>query len=189
MAAIPFMYGLRRFLYWTVAPSPHQHEGASGGLMGERRDEGAGMGVGWLFLLLGVLWLLQLVLAYQQAQRFMARARRLRRLGRVAIGASRRQLKGRAYVVVAVGPDDRLTAAEALRGITVFANARPVPALVGLPAGELAAGAPVPGLAPRVLAAAHAAAAVLHPDRAGEPRATGRRPQRRWPPRGGMATS
>jgi DNA-binding transcriptional regulator of glucitol operon len=147
------------------------------------------MGIGWLFLLLGVLWLLQLVLAYSQAQRFMARTRALRRLGRVAIGASRRQLRGRAYVVVAVGSDDRLTAVEALRGVTVFANARPVPALVGLPAVDLAAGAQVPGIAPRVLAAAQAAAAALHPDHAGEPQATGRRPQRRRRPRGGMATS
>jgi DNA-binding transcriptional regulator of glucitol operon len=128
------------------------------------------MGVGWLFLLLVVLWLLQLGLAYQQAQRFMARARALRRLGKVSIGASRRQLRGRAYVIVAVGPDDRLTAAEALRGLTVFADARPVPALLGLSAAELAAGAQVPGLAPRVLAAAHSAAAALHPDRAGAPR-------------------
>jgi glucitol operon activator protein len=147
------------------------------------------MSVGWLFLLLVVLWLLQLVLAYQQAQRFMARTRALRRLGKVAIGASRRQLRGRAYVVVAVGPDDRLTAAEALRGLTVFANARPVPPLIGLPAVELAAGAEVPGLSPRVLAAAQRAAAALHPDRAGAPEATGRPPHRRRRPRGGVATS
>ena len=64
------------------------------------------MGMGWLFLLLGVLWLLQLVLAYQQAQRFMARARRLRRHGKVSIGASPRKIRGRAYVVVAVGPSE-----------------------------------------------------------------------------------
>jgi DNA-binding transcriptional regulator of glucitol operon len=121
------------------------------------------MGVAAIFLTLGLLWLLQLVLAYQQAQRFMGRARVLRRQGRVSIGASRRQLRGRAYVVVAVGPDDRVVAAEALRGVTVFANARPVPALLGLPAAELAAGAPVPGLTPRVLAAAHSAAAAIHP--------------------------
>jgi DNA-binding transcriptional regulator of glucitol operon len=147
------------------------------------------MGIGWLFLLLAVLWVLQLGLAYQQAQQFMGRARALRRLGRVSIGASPRRLRGRAYVVVAVGPDDRLTAAEALRGYTVFANAKPVPALVGLAAAQLAAGAQVPGLAPRVLAAAHGAAAVLHPDHAGAPEATGRRPHRRRRPRGGVATS
>jgi DNA-binding transcriptional regulator of glucitol operon len=124
-----------------------------------------GLGVGAFFLLLAVLWLLQLALAYQQAQRFMARARALRRRGRVAIGASPKRLRGRAYVVVAVGPDDRVTAAEALHGVTVFADARPAPALVGLPAAELAAGLAVPGLSPRVLAAVHSAAAAIHPDR------------------------
>jgi NAD(P)H-dependent FMN reductase len=107
----------------------------------------------------------------------------------VSIGASPRRIRGRAFVVVAVGADDRLTAAEALQGITVFANARPVPALVGLPAVELAAGAEVPELAPRVLAAAHSAAAALHPERAGAPDATGRRSPSGRRPRGGMATS
>jgi glucitol operon activator protein len=121
------------------------------------------MGVGAIFVLLGLLWALQLFLAYQQAQRFMRRARVLRRQGRVSIGASRRQFRGRAYVVVAVGPDDRVTAAEALRGVTVFANPKPVPALIGLPAAELAAGAEVPGLHPKVLAAAQSAAATIHP--------------------------
>jgi glucitol operon activator protein len=121
------------------------------------------MDVGVIFLLLGLLWVLQLALAYQQARRFMKRSQALRRQGRVAIGASRRQVRGRAYVVVAVGPDDRVVAAEALRGVTVFANAKPVPALVGLPVAELAAGADVPGLPPRVLAAAHSAAAAIHP--------------------------
>jgi DNA-binding transcriptional regulator of glucitol operon len=147
------------------------------------------MAIGWLFLLLAVLWALQLGLAYQQAQAFMARARALRRLGRVSIGASPRRIRGRAYVVVAVGPDDRVTAAEALRGVTVFANARPVPALVGLVAAELAAGVQVPDLHPRVQAAAQSAAAALHPElaRASEP--TGQRPRRRRRPRGGMATS
>ena len=121
------------------------------------------MGVGVIILLLGLLWLLQLGLAYQQARRFMQRARVLCRQGRVSIGASRRQLRGRAYVAMAVGPDDRVAAAEALRGLTVFANARPVPALLGQPAAELAAGAPVAGLPPRVLAAAQSAAAAIHP--------------------------
>jgi DNA-binding transcriptional regulator of glucitol operon len=123
------------------------------------------MGIGWIFLLLGALWLLQLLLAWQQAQRFMRRARALRRQGRVSIGASPRQVRGRVYVALAVGPDDRVTAAEALRGLTVFANAKPVPDLVGLPTAALAGGAPVPGLTPRVLATALSAAAVVHPDR------------------------
>lgn len=124
------------------------------------------MGIGWLFLTIGVLWLLQLVLAYQQARHFMARARALRRQGRVSIGASPRRIRGRTFVVVAVGADDRITAAETLAGITVFANAKPAPALIGLRAADLAAGAEVPGLAPRVLVAAQQAAAFVHPGRA-----------------------
>ncbi|HEY4727439.1 MAG TPA: transcriptional regulator GutM [Actinomycetes bacterium] len=146
------------------------------------------MAIGWLFLLLAVLWALQLGLAYQQAQAFMARARVLRRLGRVSIGASPRRIRGRAYVVVAVGPDDRVTAAEALRGVTVFANARPVPALVGLAAAELAAGVQVPDLHPLVQVAAQSAAATLHPELAGAPKPTGQGQQRPRRPRGGMAT-
>ena len=147
------------------------------------------MAIGWLFLLLAVLWALQLGLAYQQAQAFMARARALRRLGRVSIGASPRRIRGRAYVVVAEGPDDRVTAAEALRGVTVFANARPVPALVGLAAAELAAGVQVPDLHPLVQVAAQSAAATLHPELAGAPKPTGQGQQRPRRPRGGMATS
>ncbi len=124
------------------------------------------MGIGWLFLLIGVLWALQLLLAYQQARHFLARARALRRHGRVSIGASPRRLRGRTFVVVAVGSDDRITAAETLQGITVFANAKPAPALVGRKAADLAAGAEVPGLPPNVLTAARQAAAFVHPDRA-----------------------
>jgi DNA-binding transcriptional regulator of glucitol operon len=123
------------------------------------------MGIGRFFLLLGALWLLQLVLAYRQAQGFMARVRALRRFGDVVIGASGRRLRGRAYVALAVGPDDRVTAAEALRGVTVFAHARPVPMLLNRSATELAAGAAVPSIPARVLAAAQSAASSLHSDR------------------------
>jgi DNA-binding transcriptional regulator of glucitol operon len=185
------MYGFRRFLYWTPFRPANQHEAIAVGR--GRRHEGAGMGlgvgVGAIFLLLAVLWLLQLGLTYQQAQRFLARARALRRQGRVTIGASPRKLRGRAYVVLAVGPDDRVTAAEVLRGVTVFADARPEPALLGLVAAELAAGSQVPGLAPRVRAAARQAAAILHPEHAGAFTGTGRGPHRRRRPRGGVATS
>ena len=130
------------------------------------------MGIGWLFLTIGVLWALQLLLSYQQARAFMARARALRRKGRVSIGASPRRLRGRAFVIVAVGPDDRITAAEVLRGVTVFANAKPEPALIGRRAADLAAGAEVAGLVPTVQTAAQQAAAFAHPGHA----RSGRRP-------------
>ena len=120
------------------------------------------MGTGRWFIVLGVLWLLQSLLTYRQARGFMARVGALRSLGKVAIGASGNRLRGRAYVALAVGPDDRVVAAEALRGVTLFAHARPVPGLLDRRAAELAAGAAVPSVPDRVLAAAHSAAAALH---------------------------
>jgi DNA-binding transcriptional regulator of glucitol operon len=126
------------------------------------------MGIAVLFLVLGALWLLQLGLAYLQARRFMARVRRLRRAGTVAIGVAGTRLRGRAYVALAAGPDGLVTGALALRGATVLADARPVPALLGRSTAELAAGDPaVPGndlpVPARVLEAAHEAALHFHP--------------------------
>lgn len=124
------------------------------------------MGIAVLFLVLGALWLLQLGLAYLQARRFMGRVRGLRRAGTVAIGVAGTRLRGRAYVALAAGPDGLVSGALALRGATVFANARPVPALLGRSTAELAAGDPaVPGndLPARVLEAAHEAALHFHP--------------------------
>lgn len=141
------------------------------------------MSVGTLLLLLGTLWVVQLVLAWRQARRYMDRVRVLRRSGRVAIGLAGNRVKGRAYVALAVTPDDRVVAAEALRGVTVFADGRPVPALVGRTAAELAAGTAAGGVPARVGAAARAAAAVLHPELA--PELASGRPERRTWRRGG----
>jgi len=56
------------------------------------------MGIAVLFLVLGVVWLVQLGLAYLQARRFMARVRALRRSGTVAVGLAGTRYRGRAYV-------------------------------------------------------------------------------------------
>ena len=120
------------------------------------------MGIGTFFIVLALAWMAQIFLAWRQAQSFMARVRALRRSGKVAIGTSGNRLRGRAYVVLAVGPDDRVTAAETLKGATVFARSRPVPALVGRRAADLAAG-DLPELHRRVREAATATAAMLHP--------------------------
>ena len=135
------------------------------------------MRVGTLLVLLGALWVVQLLLAWRQARRFMGRVAALRRSGRVTIGLAGNRVKGRAYVALAVTPDDRVAAADALRGMTVFASGQPVPALVGRTAAELAAGAEVPGIPARVGSAAQAAAAVLHPELA--PELASGRPERR----------
>ncbi len=124
------------------------------------------MGIAVLFLALGLVWLAQLGLACLQARRFMARVRLLRRSGTVAIGVAGTRVRGRAYVALASGPDGLVTGALTLRGATVFANARTVPALVGRTTTELAgttatvAGKDLPA---RVLEAAHEAALHLHP--------------------------
>ena len=126
------------------------------------------MSIGVLLVLLGALWVVQLALAWRQARGFMARVKVLRRSGQVAIGLSGNRVKGRVYVALAVTPDDRVAAADALHGLTVFASGRPVPELVGHTAAELAGGGAVPGVPSRVREAAKAAAAVLHPDLAPE---------------------
>jgi glucitol operon activator protein len=121
------------------------------------------MGMGTFFIVLALAWMGQIFLAWKQAERFMARVRVLRRSGKVAIGSSGSRLRGRAYVVLAVGPDDRVTAAETLKGMTVFARTKPLPALVGRPAADLAAGDDLLELHKRVREAATSAAAMYHP--------------------------
>jgi glucitol operon activator protein len=125
------------------------------------------MGIGTYFIVLALAWMVQIYLAWRQAQSFMTRVRALRHSGRVAIGLSGNRLRGRAYVVLAVGPDDRVTAAETLRGNTVFARPRPVPALVGRTAAGLATGDDLPELHTRVREAAMSSAAMLNPQPGG----------------------
>lgn len=114
-----------------------------------------------LFVLLGAAWLVQMVLAYLQAQRFMRRVRVLRASGQVAVGRGGTLVRGRAFVALAAAPDGTVTAAEALRGLTVLASPRPHPALVGRTVAELAAGAELPGVAVPVRSAAQQAATTL----------------------------
>jgi hypothetical protein len=92
----------------------------------------------------------------------------------VAIGSSGNRLRGRAYVAMAVGPDGTVTAAQSLRGMTVFARPRPVPELAGRKVADLAAAlsvgganADLPELRTRVREAATAAALHLHPPAGG----------------------
>jgi glucitol operon activator protein len=121
------------------------------------------MGMGTFFIVLALAWMGQIFLAWKQAKRFMARVRVLRQSGKVAIGSSGSRLRGRAYVVLAVGSDDRVTAAETLKGTTVFARPKPLPALVGRTVADLAAGDDLPKLHTRVREAATSSAAMFHP--------------------------
>jgi glucitol operon activator protein len=109
-------------------------------------------------------WLLQLGLAYRQAQLFYKRVSSLRKLGRCATGLSGGRYRGRVYVALVVHPLTRLVIkAEQLRGITVFASLKPVAQLEGRSLDELLDpnAAPIEGLSPRVIEAARSAAEAI----------------------------
>ena len=95
---------------------------------------------GWALLvgLLAVMWALQMYLAYRQARAFMSEVRRLRGLGRTAIGvSSQSRIKRRVYVALAVDPDGRVVQAVKISGLTVWARPRMVDKLRGRPLDEL----------------------------------------------------
>jgi DNA-binding transcriptional regulator of glucitol operon len=84
-----------------------------------------------------VMWILQFGLAYWQMRRFYRRMAILRRSGLTAIGLSGNRYKGRSYAVLTIDEDDQIIHAEQFSGWTVFAQLKPVPALVGMPLSEL----------------------------------------------------
>lgn len=84
-----------------------------------------------------VMWILQFGLAYWQMRRFYRRMAMLRRSGLTAIGLSGNRYKGRSYAVLTIDEDGRIIHAEQFSGWTVFAQLRPVPALVGMSLSEL----------------------------------------------------
>src|SRR4051794_11263314 len=116
-----------------------------------------------IFLFLAAAWMAQMVFAWWQAQVFMKHVKVLRRKGKVSIGSSGGRMRGRAYVARAVGPEARVTAAEGLRGSTIFARPKPIPALTGRVVTEIAEGAELPAdLHVRLREATLSAAQILH---------------------------
>jgi DNA-binding transcriptional regulator of glucitol operon len=80
-----------------------------------------------LFILLGLMWLLQLYLTYRQTQRFYGRVRKLRKLGMLAVGVAGGMYRGRVYAVMVVNPETRIiTHAEKMSGWTVFAGLKQI---------------------------------------------------------------
>ncbi|HEY8868302.1 MAG TPA: transcriptional regulator GutM [Candidatus Limnocylindrales bacterium] len=80
-----------------------------------------------------LLWVLQLALSYRQAIGFSKRIAEMRRSGTVAVGLGQGRYRSRTYAVVAVGRDDRVLAAEVLKGWTTLSRPKPIPDLPGLP--------------------------------------------------------
>lgn len=87
--------------------------------------------------LLAALWALQMYMAYLQARAFMLQVRRLRGVGRAAIGvSSTNRLRRRTYVALAE-ENGRVIDAVKISGLTVFARPRLAPALRGCPLDAL----------------------------------------------------
>lgn len=76
-------------------------------------------------------WGIQIGLSLRQASAFRASVRSLQGRGATAVGRGGSRYRGLVYVVLAVDEDGRVTAAETLRGLTVFARPRPAAGLVG----------------------------------------------------------
>jgi glucitol operon activator protein len=100
-------------------------------------------------------WICQMVLNWRQAKRFMAAVATLRASGDVVIGRGKRRGM-RTYAALAVR-DGQVAGSRILKGVTVFARPKPIPALLGASLQDLIDGT-VEGLDRRTAAAAaHAA--------------------------------
>jgi DNA-binding transcriptional regulator of glucitol operon len=105
-------------------------------------------------------WLIQLGLAYRQANQFAQRIRALLKLGLCATGLSGGGYRGRIYVALVVHPlTHRVIRAEQLRGYTVFARPKSLPPLEGHSLDELLLlDTTIEGISPRTLQAVRSAA-------------------------------
>lgn len=129
-------------------------------------------GLAGIFVMLGVLWLLQLGLTWRQAMRFQRQVAGLRAPGaRVSIGMSRTRFS-KLYVALAVNPYGVITDALTLSGRTVFASGRPEARLVGLRIGSVANGLLPQGIPELVAGAATQAAGFVRGRRTSQRAAT-----------------
>ncbi len=107
-------------------------------------------------------WMVQSYLAYRQSQSFMAAVRSLRTKGLVSIGVGgRRYLGGRAYIAIAVDDHGKVADALTLSGLTTFARAHKVSALLGAKVNQLKGDREIPGLSKQQREAARQAATLL----------------------------
>ncbi len=94
---------------------------------------------GVIFLVVGVLWIVQFGAAYWQMRRFYSRLKEVRRGGLTAVGLGGGQYKGRSYAVLTVNTFGTIVHAEMFDGWTVFARLKPVPQMLGMQLEEILA--------------------------------------------------
>lgn len=92
----------------------------------------------FVFLALGLGWILQLILSGFQTKAFHQTVLRLKRPGcKTAVGLAGSNLKGKEYVVIVVDGSRTIVEARRLRGFTVAARLKPAPELEGLSLDDL----------------------------------------------------
>ena len=87
---------------------------------------------GWLFLIVGFLWLIQLILSLFQTKRFYKKYYELKKEGDTSsIGMAGSNWKRKVYAVLVVNKEREIIHACKLSGFTVFANLKKVEGLKG----------------------------------------------------------
>ena len=117
---------------------------------------------GTLFLLLALAWIGQLALSLLQTRTFYRRVARLRKGSYAsAIGVTGSNWKRKVYGVLVVDENLTITAAERLRGFTVFAGLKPQPELVGHPLDRVEQELPLEGMSKKTWSAFQNAAGYI----------------------------
>lgn len=90
-----------------------------------------------LILCAMLAWLGQIGLGWLQIRRFNRALSTLAAQGRVGIGRAGGRFAPRVVVAVSLDEDDRVNGSFMLRGLTVFAQPRPLTEVMGLPLAQI----------------------------------------------------
>lgn len=100
-----------------------------------------------LIVLLAGAWGLQFWMTNRQTRAFHNRSQELRATGsRMAVGMAGSNWKRKTYGILVVDDADRVTAAEALSGFTVFSRSAPVEGVVGSQLDRIGSSQPPAGV-------------------------------------------
>lgn len=84
-----------------------------------------------LMILIGILWMIQVVLTYFQIKHYHKRIMELKRKGRVGIGSIKGKLTPGVIIILATNLRGTIVDAEIMKGLSVFARFKKVKELIG----------------------------------------------------------
>lgn len=82
-----------------------------------------------IVILLGAAWFIQSILGYLQIKHFNKHFKKMRELGRVAIGKNKGKIRAGVVVLIAVDGNGNIIRVEKMKGVSVFARMKPVKGL------------------------------------------------------------